>query len=89
MNYRKQFRVGPGSRIRRKDFDRDLTDKCESKKSALREIEKRQQKMGELQFRLYAEGKRSLLVWLQGPDAGGKDAVVRHVVGHRLRQSSD
>ena len=37
--------------------------------------------MDELQFQLYAEQKRSLLICLQAPDAGGKDGVVRHVIG--------
>ena len=37
--------------------------------------------MDELQFRLYADQRRSLLICLQAPDAGGKDGVVRHVIG--------
>ena len=37
--------------------------------------------MDELQFRLYAKSKRSLLLCLQAPDAGGEDGVVRHVIG--------
>ena len=37
--------------------------------------------MDALQFQLYAEQKRSLLICLQAPDAGGKDGVVRHVIG--------
>ncbi|MGB8342973.1 MAG: polyphosphate kinase 2 family protein, partial [Chthoniobacterales bacterium] len=37
--------------------------------------------MDQLQFQLYAENKRSLLICLQAPDAGGKDGVVRHVIG--------
>jgi PPK2 family polyphosphate:nucleotide phosphotransferase len=36
-------------------------------------------KLGELQEALYAEGRRSLLVILQGLDASGKDGAVRHV----------
>ena len=36
--------------------------------------------MDDLQFRLYAEQRRSLLICLQGLDAGGKDGVVRHVI---------
>ena len=33
-----------------------------------------------LQYRLYAEGKRSFLIVLQGLDAAGKDGVIRHVI---------
>lgn len=39
------------------------------------------QRMGVLQERLYAEGKRSLLVVLQARDTGGKDGAIRHVFG--------
>ena len=37
--------------------------------------------MEELQQKLFAERKRSLLVCLQALDAGGKDGVVKHVIG--------
>jgi PPK2 family polyphosphate:nucleotide phosphotransferase len=37
--------------------------------------------MGDLQQRLFAERKRSLLVCLQALDAGGKDGVIKHVIG--------
>lgn len=81
MNYRKTFRVTPGVRVRLKDFDPDFADQLESKKSGRAEIEKLQQRMDDLQFRLYAEQKHSLLICLQAPDAGGKDGVIRHVIG--------
>ena len=81
MNYRKKFRIAPGSRVRLKEFDPQFADTHEKKKSALPKIEKLRQQMDELQFRLYAEQKRSLLICLQAPDAGGKDGVVRHVIG--------
>jgi PPK2 family polyphosphate:nucleotide phosphotransferase len=81
MNYRKQFMVAPGSRLRIKDRRPQFADKSEDKHSALHEIVKLQQRMDELQFQLYAEQKRSLLICLQGLDAGGKDGVIRHVMG--------
>ena len=37
--------------------------------------------LSELQNLLYAEGKKSLLVILQGMDASGKDGVIRNVFG--------
>jgi len=40
------------------------------------------QRLGTLQENLYAEGRRSLLVVLQGLDAAGKDGTVRHVFDH-------
>src|SRR5213595_228788 len=79
-NNRKKLVVKPGSRIRLKHFDPGYHGKHGSHKSALPEIEKNRQKMDELQYLMYAEKKRSLLVILQGLDAGGKDGVVRHIL---------
>src|SRR5438270_11832181 len=41
----------------------------------------------ELQERLYAERKRSVLVVLQAMDTGGKDGTVTHVIGHMNPQA--
>jgi len=38
-----------------------------------------QERLGELQAALYADGERALLVVLQGRDASGKDGTIRHV----------
>jgi len=81
MKDRAAFRIAPGRRVRLKDFDAGFSDKHEKKQSALQKVEELQQRMDSLQFRLYAEQKRSLLICLQAPDAGGKDGVVRHVIG--------
>jgi PPK2 family polyphosphate:nucleotide phosphotransferase len=77
----KRLRVAPGTRVRLKDFDPQFADQHENKESGLPKIEKLRQRMDELQFKLYAEQKRSLLICLQALDAGGKDGVVRHVIG--------
>jgi PPK2 family polyphosphate:nucleotide phosphotransferase len=37
-------------------------------------------RLAKLQQRLYADGRRALLVVLQGMDAAGKDGVIRHVI---------
>jgi PPK2 family polyphosphate:nucleotide phosphotransferase len=81
MNYRKRFRVKPERRVRLKDFDPSYAGQRGKKEAALEKIGQLRQRMDELQFRLYAEKKRSLLIVLQAPDAGGKDGVVRHVIG--------
>ena len=79
-NYLKQLIVKPGSKIRLKHFDPGYHGTHESHKSALPEIEENRQKTQELQYLMYAENKHSLLIVLQGLDAGGKDGVVRHVL---------
>jgi PPK2 family polyphosphate:nucleotide phosphotransferase len=51
------------------------------KKVIREETEKLVEELYELQNLLYAEGKHSLLVILQGMDASGKDGVIRKVFG--------
>lgn len=80
MNYRKRFQVLPGQRIQLREIDSSFTDEAEDKKSARRRLKKLLKRMDELQFLMYAEQKRSFLICLQAPDAGGKDGVIRHVI---------
>jgi PPK2 family polyphosphate:nucleotide phosphotransferase len=74
------YRVVPGSRVNLSDYataydgpiDRDDAEAAHAKLS---------QEIQDLQEKLYAEGKRSLLVVLQAMDGIGKDSTVRHVFG--------
>jgi len=43
-------------------------------------LAKNRERLSVLQYQLYAEARRSLLVVLQGIDAGGKDGTVSHVM---------
>ena len=52
-----------------------------SEKMAIAATEKIAKKIRALQSGLYAEGKQSLLIVLQGLDAGGKDGTIKHVLG--------
>ncbi|HEX3743144.1 MAG TPA: polyphosphate kinase 2 family protein [Bryobacteraceae bacterium] len=71
--------VEPGSKFKLAKFDPDHTFGYE-KESAGDHLTKNIQRLCMLQYRLYAEGKRSLLVVLQGIDAGGKDGTIKHVM---------
>src|SRR5664280_365540 len=44
-------------------------------------------RLDELQYMLYAEGKRSVLLVLQGMDTSGKDGTIRHVMSGASPQS--
>jgi len=79
MDYRKEFIVKPGSKVRLDRIDPAFKDKHESHEQALPEIAKHVECMDQLQYLLYADGDQSLLVVLQALDAGGKDGVVRHL----------
>ncbi len=50
------------------------------KQGAEARLESNKQKLAVLQYRLWAENARSVLLVLQGMDTSGKDGVVRHVM---------
>src|SRR6202047_2219980 len=64
------------------DVDADSTPGLKSRKRLSRDPKKHQAKLFDLQERLYAEHKRSLLIVLQGMDTGGKDGTITHVIGN-------
>ena len=80
MNYTKKFRVEPGSKVDLNKINAGFKDKHKSHEHALPEIEAYNQKLHDLQYLMYAEGKRSLLIVLQGRDAAGKDGTINHVL---------
>jgi PPK2 family polyphosphate:nucleotide phosphotransferase len=79
-NFLKKLIVEPGSKFKLRDVDPSYRGKHESHEAALPEIQAHLKKMDQLQGLMYAEKKHSLLIVLQGLDAGGKDGVVRHVI---------
>jgi PPK2 family polyphosphate:nucleotide phosphotransferase len=80
MNYSKKFRVEPGIRVKLNKIDPGFTGKHKNKAAAEAKLEQYTQKLRELQYLLYAEGKRSLLICLQAMDAAGKDGTINHVM---------
>src|ERR1700710_411981 len=52
-----------------------------SKESTKQELDKILAELDELQNLLFAEGKQSLLVVIQGMDASGKDGAIKNVFG--------
>jgi len=75
-----KLRVPPGNRVRLKDFDAGSTDGIHGKEQAAKELAKNIEVLDELNYRLYAEGRRALLLVLQGMDTSGKDGTIRHVM---------
>jgi polyphosphate kinase 2 (PPK2 family) len=80
MDFRKKFVVEPGAKFRLEKIDPAYKGEHESHQSAAAEIAHHTASLARLQFKLYAENKRSLLIVLQGLDAAGKDGVIRHVI---------
>ncbi|MFZ1092262.1 MAG: polyphosphate kinase 2 family protein, partial [Xanthobacteraceae bacterium] len=59
--------------------DPSYIGKHETHEKAVPEIQANLERLGKLQYLLYADGSQSLLVVLQALDAAGKDGVIRHV----------
>jgi len=79
VDYGKKFVVEPGTKVRLSKVDPSYTGKHETHEKAVPEIQTNIERLGKLQYLLYADGRQSLLVVLQALDAAGKDGVIRNV----------
>ena len=79
-NLVKQLMVKPRSKIKLRDIDPCYHGHHKSHEEALPDIQSHIQKIDQLQYLMYAERKHSLLIVLQGLDAGGKDGIIRHIL---------
>jgi PPK2 family polyphosphate:nucleotide phosphotransferase len=75
----RELRIRPGSRVKLADIDPEDTHGVK-KAHAEEYLEQNRERLSVLQYLLYAEAQRALLVVLQGIDAGGKDGTIRHVM---------
>lgn len=74
-----QFKVSPRSKVRLADFDPGDTAGIDRKSDGIALLASNVERLEELQERLHAEDRRSLLVVLQGLDTSGKDGTTRAV----------
>ena len=65
MSYGERFLARPGHRLRLSEIDADFRDQHEHKDAAAGEIKAYAEKLRALQYLLYAEHRRSLLICLQ------------------------
>jgi PPK2 family polyphosphate:nucleotide phosphotransferase len=72
-------RLNEAGRVNLIDIDPAETHGLKEKKG-LRRLAEHHDLLFGLQERLYAEGKRSLLLLMQGMDTSGKDGTVKHVI---------
>jgi PPK2 family polyphosphate:nucleotide phosphotransferase len=68
-----------GKSVKLSKWDAGATPGIRDRKEAAERLERNLALMDDLQYRLYAEGHRSLLLVFQGMDAAGKDGVIRKV----------
>jgi PPK2 family polyphosphate:nucleotide phosphotransferase len=74
-----ELAVRAGKKFHLTDIDPDDTHGLD-KKQAEERLETHRAQLLEMQNVLYAESRRSVLIVLQGIDAGGKDGTIRHVM---------
>lgn len=72
-------RLPPGEPVRLAELSTRGRDFCDDRDAAETQFFELRNELVQLQRRLYAEGRRKLLVVLQAMDAGGKDGTIRHV----------
>src|SRR5215475_12270547 len=77
----KPYRVKDGKHFRLKDYDPgDVCDKKLSKDEGIDLLKKSVERMSELQSKLYAQDRWSVLLVFQAMDAAGKDGAISHVM---------
>jgi PPK2 family polyphosphate:nucleotide phosphotransferase len=74
-----RYRVEPGAGLRLADVDPDESEHYAKKRDVVPELERNRERIADLQGRLYAENRRSMLLVLQAMDTGGKDGTIKHV----------
>jgi PPK2 family polyphosphate:nucleotide phosphotransferase len=79
-NFTRELSIKPGKKVKLSKFDPDATLGWNKNHAMKASLEKTLKKLDRLQYLLYADRKRALLVVLQGLDAAGKDGTVRHVM---------
>ena len=78
MKGRSQYRIKPGERVSLEERDPADASALPGKEAAKEQTLEDAEAIDALQDRLYAEGRRALLVILQGTDTSGKDGTIRH-----------
>jgi PPK2 family polyphosphate:nucleotide phosphotransferase len=81
--------VTKGAKFRLKDYDPADTNGLKSKKQAERILERSTAMVSEMQEKLYAQDRWSLLLIFQGVDAAGKDSAIKHVMSGVNPQGCD
>jgi PPK2 family polyphosphate:nucleotide phosphotransferase len=76
----KPFRIADGRKFKLKDVDPDDTGGLKSKQEASELLAAGVKRLAELQDRLYAQDRWSVLLVFQAMDAAGKDGTIKHVM---------
>jgi len=78
--YSDKFKVGEGKEVHLKEWLTDDKDKPLTKEEGETTLKNDILNLSEIQARLYASNRHSVLIVIQAIDAAGKDSVVKHVM---------
>ena len=87
MNFTERFRVKPGSKVDLSKCDPAYKGKFRNRGESDKALVEHLVRIEALQYLLYADNKRAVLIALQAMDAGGKDGTIKHVLGAMNPQS--
>jgi polyphosphate kinase 2 (PPK2 family) len=76
----KDHHVKPGKKVKLKDFSTKYEGKTLNKQDAELMLEVGRKHLAEVQDKLYAHNRYSVLIILQAMDAAGKDGAVKHIM---------
>jgi PPK2 family polyphosphate:nucleotide phosphotransferase len=79
-NFSKDLIAAPGAKVKLAKWDPEDTLGWEKDRKMKASLARAIERLDKLQYLLYAERKRALLIVLQGLDASGKDGTIRHVM---------
>ncbi|MDI3319583.1 polyphosphate kinase 2 family protein [Pinibacter soli] len=80
LEYLDECRVKPGKEVNLKKYKTDFEHEDLSKEEGAELLEFGIQKLAEMQDKLYAHNKYSVLIIFQAMDAAGKDGAIKHVM---------
>ena len=79
-NFGKELAVSPGKKVKLSKYDPEETLGWKKNHKMKAGLNKALKELDRLQYLLYADRKRALLIVLQGLDTAGKDGTIRHVM---------
>lgn len=75
-----EYKIKEGRKVKLSEISTDDTGKYDSKTEAQAQLEENIERMAELQDKLYAQDRYSVLIILQAMDTAGKDGAIKHVM---------
>jgi len=81
FDFRDEHSVSAGKKISLAEIPTEFEGPFRGKGHGRAFVEQTVKEIRSLQYRMFTEGKQSLLIVLQAPDAAGKDGLIRKVLG--------